>query len=183
MHLAHPPFLPPLVGFSLLLRSTPAEAFVLRAFEVRDAVGDLGRIPDGFPGVGVPAPTTSCVRRVRVLRQPPQLHVAKVGPLRIAWIYVPSLAYDAVSGVSCCAPPGPILTARKLDEKKSIGAEKGRRWKRKILPVAVRERVVWCLHPLLDGEQSKGRSEGCATTRTIMVLPSAVYENVFRSLD
>lgn len=63
---------------------TPAEALVLRPFEVRDALGNLGRLPDGVPGVGVPAAATSRVRGLRMLRQPSQLHVGKASASVVA---------------------------------------------------------------------------------------------------
>lgn len=49
-------------------QSNPAEAPVLRAVTVRDAVGNIRRVPDGLPGVGLQAAATPRVRRLRVLR-------------------------------------------------------------------------------------------------------------------
>lgn len=53
----------------------PAEAPVLRPVEIRNAVGDFGRLPDGLSGLGVPPAASARVCRLRVLRQPSQLHI------------------------------------------------------------------------------------------------------------
>lgn len=66
------------VNLYAVLGLFPAEALVLRPLEIRNAVGDFGRLPNGLSGLGIPTAAAPRVRRLRVLRQSSQLHLVKV---------------------------------------------------------------------------------------------------------
>lgn len=76
---------------------SPAEALVLRPVEIRNAVGDFGRLPNGLSGLGIPTAAASRVRRLRVLRQPSQLHLVKVRRVEVFFPVIQQISFYSFS--------------------------------------------------------------------------------------